>query len=641
MIAISCENLTLSFGEKTILQNVSFAVSEGERLGVVGVNGAGKTSLFKILTGEYEADGNVYISKEKSIGILKQVHETGGGGTVYEEMLSAFSSLIALEEEIARLHREIEAAEREGMTPSDALIADFTRKSEQFHREGGYEYKNRAASFLSRLGFGEASFSLPVTSLSGGQRTRLTLGKLLLSRPDILLLDEPTNHLDIETMYWLEDVLADYPCTLIVISHDRYFLDRVCGKILEIENTKAKLYNGNYSAYLTQKEKDRIDAQKRYDNQQKEIARLEAFIEQQHRFNRERNIIAAESRQKAIDRMEKFERPEDLPEGIRFRFRCGVESGNEVLSVKGLSKSFPGHPLFSDIAFLVRRGERVFIAGENGCGKSTLLKILNGTATKDGGFFSFGAGVHIGYYDQENQNLSPEKTVLSELWDAYPRLTQTEVRSALAQFRFCGDDVFRTVSVLSGGEKARLTLCKLILSEHNVLILDEPTNHLDIDSREMLEDALSEYEGTVIAVSHDRYFIKKLSTRIIDIAKKPLLDHIGSYDAYEAAFRGASAKAETEAPRKEAASESKDHYVKTKKEASERRRRGHRITVLEGEIERTEAAIEETDRAIEENAADYVKLSALCEEKAEKEAQLLALYEELESLLAAAEQDGQ
>ncbi|MBQ8551844.1 MAG: ABC-F family ATP-binding cassette domain-containing protein [Clostridia bacterium] len=624
MTAISLSNVSLEFGTDVILDKVSFSLNEGDKLGIVGVNGAGKSTLFKIIRGEYSpTDGSVFISKDKSVGMLEQNTGLEGENTVLGEMLASFSGLISDEARLEELQKQLEK------TPADAvLISSYTSLADRFKRSGGYEFRSRCKGILKNLGFDERFHDLKISGLSGGQKTRLALARLLITSPDILMLDEPTNHLDVETLAWLEDFLSGYKGTLLVISHDRFFLDKVTNKTLEIENTHAELYNGNYSRYVTLKAENREIRERQYKNQQKEIARIEAYIEQQRRWNRERNIIAAESRQKALDRMVKIDRPEDLPEKIRLSFTKSGESGNDVLTVKKLAKAFPNKPLFSDVSFLVKKRDHLFIAGPNGCGKSTLIKIIADKLVQDAGSFEYGYNVTVGYYDQENQNLDPENTVLDELWNCYEGLTQTEIRSALALFLFKGDDIEKKVSVLSGGEKARLTLCKLILSKMNLLILDEPTNHLDINSREALENALLEFDGTIIAVSHDRYFISKLATRVLDLGSKPALDFIGNYEEYKA-HRARLTAAETEsAPA--VVTDAKEQYLKAKEQASEQRRLRTRMKKNAEETEKLEAELEELMEKLADESiqADYVKVNELYTRQTEVEERLMELYEE-------------
>ena len=627
MTAISLSGVCLEFGTDVILDNISFSLNEGDKLGIVGVNGAGKSTLFKIIRGTLEPTrGSVYISKDKSVGMLEQNTGLEGDDTVLDAMLASFATLIADEKRLEDLQRQLE------LTPSDeALISSYTSLADRFKQGGGYEFRSRCKGILKSLGFDEKFHGLKISGLSGGQKTRLALARELITSPDILMLDEPTNHLDIETLAWLEDFLSTYKGTLLVISHDRWFLDRVTNRTLDIENTHAELYNGNYTRFVQLKAENREIRERQYKNQQKEIARIEAYIEQQRRWNRERNIIAAESRQKALDRMVKIERPDALPENIRLTFTKSGESGNDVLTVKNLAKSYPSKSLFSDVSFLVKKRDRLFIAGPNGSGKSTLIKIIAEKLAADEGSFEYGYNVNIGYYDQENQNLDPDNTVLDELWNCYDGLTQTEIRSALALFLFKGDDIEKKVSVLSGGEKARLTLCKLILSKMNLLILDEPTNHLDIGSREALEGALEQFDGTVIAVSHDRYFISKLATRVLDLGTKPTLDFMGTYEQYKAhRARTAVTAAESAA---ETVTEAKEQYLRAKEQASEQRKLKTRIKKNAEETAKLEAELEELTAKLADESiqSDYVLVNELYTRQSEVEERLMELYEEAEN----------
>ncbi|MBE6543661.1 MAG: ABC-F family ATP-binding cassette domain-containing protein [Ruminococcaceae bacterium] len=625
MIALSANGISLAYGVNVIIEDVSFSINEGDRLGIVGVNGAGKSTLLKIITGQLEAtSGNIYISKDKTVMMLSQNVIFESGLTVGETMLECYKHLIEEEKRIELLRDKLSNGNE-----SDVLA--YTAALERFTENGGFEYKGRSKGILKSLGFTEDMYDLPVNNLSGGQKTRLALGRLLFLMPDILVLDEPTNHLDITTLRWLEDYLSSYKKTLIVVSHDRYFLDRVATKILDIENKKATLYNGNYTAFIEKKKKNREIQLRHYQNQQKEIARIEAYIEQQRRWNRERNIIAAESRMKMLDRMERIDKPENEPEEIRISFPECTESGNDVLTVKGLSKAYGNKKLFDNLSFLVRKNERALIIGENGCGKSTLLKILTNNLEADKGESVFGYNVHLGYYDQENQNLSPEKTVLDELWDKFEKMTMTRVRTTLALFGFLGDDVFKKVSSLSGGEKARLTIAKLVLSKSNLLILDEPTNHLDISTREVLEEALYNYRGTIIAVSHDRYFINKIATRIIDfVSDSKINDYHGTYDEYINYFKkSVEKKQEIESP--VSVAENKNDYLKNKMENANARKAKRRYEACKLEIIRLEERLEEIEAEIETNSTDHVKLTKLFEEKEETEMKLLELYEEQEA----------
>ncbi len=649
MTTISAQSLTWSRGTNVIIENISFSLEEGDKMGVIGVNGSGKSTLLRLITGELEADsGSVYISKDKTVGILTQegAFEASQdcGGTVLEQMYTAFGELIETEKKL----EELEAKLSDRDDPHQvSRAAEFTELYTRFVDAGGLEFRSRCASILSKMGFGEAEQSQHIDSLSGGQRTRLALARQLCREPDILILDEPTNHLDIETLTWLENFLVSYKKNVIVVSHDRYFLDRITNKTLYIGNRRGKLYNGGYTQSMEQRKKDREIEERHYKNQQREIARQEAYIEQQRAWNRERNIIAAESRQKALDRMVKLDKPENDPRSIRMSFSHSGESGNDVIWVKDLSMAYGEKKLFDRISFMVKKKERVFIVGANGCGKSTLIKILLGRIGATGGFVETGYNVEIGYYDQENQNLNSENTVLDELWNAYPTMKETEIRNALALFRFTGEDVFKTVGVLSGGERARLTLCKLILSHMNLLILDEPTNHLDINSREVLEEALERFDGTVITVSHDRYFIDKLATRILEIAPGKelsdtgdLLDYRishageGGYDEYRE-FRqkridayNAAHPQNTEKPQ----TDEKTSYIEKKRSQADIRREQKRMEKLRLEAKRLEAELESIDSELYGDAAsDYVRAAELDVRKNEIEERLLEIYEETET----------
>ena len=646
MIAITTEDLSLSFGTTEILDSVSFSLDESDRLGIIGVNGCGKSTLFKLITGELDATrGNVYISKGKTVGILRQddafldFSEDDKASTALEVMYRAFPELLSAE---ARLY-ELEQLLHSGVQgrSQESLAAEYSSLNEKFIADGGLEFRSRCASTLLKMGFDSDMQNRPFSALSGGQRTRLALSRELCREPDILMLDEPTNHLDMETLGWLESFLSGYKKCLMVISHDRYFLDRVTNKTLCIEHHKAKLYNGGYTKSMAQRKADREIEEKHYRNQQKEIARQEAYIAQQRAWNRERNIIAAESRLKLLEKMEKIEKPKDAPKGIRLSFEYSGASGNEVLNVRGLSFAYPNSPtLLDSIDFTVRRGDKLFFVGPNGCGKSTLIKLLLGKLKATAGYIEHGYNVEIGYYDQENQNLDPSSTVIDELWNAYPALTETEIRNTLALFRFIGDDVYKLVSELSGGERARLTLSKLILHGTNLLVLDEPTNHLDIDSREALEGALDEYEGTVVIVSHDRYFIEKLATRLIDLLPVSMgggfadigVMHKGG--GYEELLRDRERRAslaigvgtaDISAP-----STNKEAYLKKKKETADARNAQKRLERLRAEAEKLECEIDEIDEKMSGDAAyDYKLLSELEERKNALEERLLEIYEEI------------
>lgn len=651
MIAISVNDLTLRFGTTSILEKVSFSLEENDKLGIIGSNGSGKTSLFKLITGEYDAEeGEVFISKGKTVGILSQYgafDEDGDseGSTALEHMFAAFPDLLAAEKRLAELENLLN--DHSDDEKHRIYTNEYMSLNERFIRDGGLEFRGRCRSILGKLGFDDEAIEKDVSLLSGGQRTRLALAVQLCREPDILMLDEPTNHLDIETLGWLENYLIQYKKCVMVVSHDRYFLDRVTNKTLAIEHHKAKLYNGNYTRSMEQRRIDKEIYAKHYREQQKEIARQEAYIAQQRQWNRERNIIAAESRQKLLDKMEKLEAPETEQRSIRMKFTSAIASGNEVMKITNLSMGFGQKKLFEGLDFLVKKNDRLLIIGPNGCGKSTLIKILMKTLTPLTGKVEDGYNVEVGYYDQENQNLDPNKTVIDELWDHYPTLPEQKIRSTLAWFNFFGEDVFKTVKMLSGGERARLTLSKLILSHMNLLILDEPTNHLDIDSREALESALEEFDGTIIAVSHDRYFIEKLASRIIELKPDGYVDgdmfdyqilHTGeAYTEFrrftnERRERLADTATVTETAKAEPGSQ-KEQYLKNKQNAAEERKRTARIRKLNSEMEKLEAEIEEIDAEMQGDAAtDYKKVAELDARKTEAEERLLEIMEELEEL---------
>lgn len=644
MTSISVNDLSFSFGVKRVLDRISFSLEENDKMGIIGVNGCGKSTLFKIILGEYEPDsGNVFIARGSTVGILTQdcAFEESDlcGSSALEQMYAAFEDLIIMEDRLSRLQAELEMGGLDDSAEHMRLTNEYADLNAKFIQGGGLEFRGRCASLLSKLGYTDDEMKLDIGLLSGGKRTRLALARQLCREPDILLLDEPTNHLDIDTVAWLEGYLAAYKKCVIVISHDRYFLDRITNKTLAIEHCRAKLYNGGYTATLEQRRIDREIAEKHYRDQQKEIARQEAYIAQQRAWNRERNIIAAESRLKLLDKMEKLEKPKDAPKSIKIKFSETVSSGNEVIRAKDLCMSFGERGLFKKLNFLVKKDERVFIVGPNGCGKSTLIKLILGRLVPVGGYIEMGYNVEVGYYDQENQNLDPENTVLTELWNAYPNVNEVDIRRTLASFGFLYDDTEKKVSVLSGGERARLTLAKLMLSKVNLLVLDEPTNHLDISSREALEQALSEFDGTVITVSHDRYFIDKLATRLIEII--PAEAGEGSHDytvtavghayaeylSFKAARPMATGVAAACEPA-ETVSAAKEQYLKNKRDAAAARKEQAMRERLKKESESLEARLVEIDAELYGSAAtDYVRAAELEAEKNAAEERLLEIYE--------------
>ncbi len=625
MIALSLSDVKVSFGTDVILDRVSFSINDGTRLGVVGVNGAGKSLLLKTICGINEAEsGNIYFGKNMTVRYLEQNAGFESEKILFEEMLDAFPKLCEWEERLSFLSARMN--ENRPDAEHMMYVKEYTLLEETFRKNGGYEYRSRIKSTLSSLGFDEKRQMMPVSTLSGGQKTRVALAKILLCEPDILMLDEPTNHLDIDSCIWLEAYLAAYKKTLIVVSHDRYFLDKVTTHTLDVENCQAKLYNCPYTQYVKRKEHDRKIDLRHFENQRKEIERLEAFIENQRKWNRERNIIAAESRMKALDRMEKIEKPKNLPDKVSFNFSQGKYAlmSERILEVTGLSKTFPGKPLFSNLSYLLRSGERLFFLGANGVGKSTLLKILCGRMSADSGSYEYAKGIRIGYYDQEHQGLNLNNTVLDELWDNYPDKTQSEIRGVLARFLFCADDVFKKVEVLSGGEKARLTFAKLMLEDLNLIILDEPTNHLDASSREVLEDAILGYDGTVMVVSHDRYFINKLATRIIELKEDGYTDYCGGYEYYQDKKR--TAVTENSAASLQA-SGSKEDYLRSKEEKSRRRKFEKRLADSEKRISEIEKRLSDIERETEENGSDYLLTAKLYEASTALSEELEKVYE--------------
>lgn len=637
MIALSTQDINLSFGTDIILKDISFSINDGDRLGIIGVNGAGKTSLFRILTGKYTPDsGAVYIQKGHTVGILEQNPDLSalpGETSCLEYMYTAFPALISLEKEIERCEKELsESSGDKTLSLSNTL----NELNARFAREGGLEFRSRCKGMLLRLGFDEGLINQKIRTLSGGQYTRLALARLLATEPDILMLDEPTNHLDIDALSWLEGFIANYKKTVLIVSHDRYFLDRTTNKTLWLRYTKARLYNGSYSRCKAEAEAEAASIEKRYKEQQKEIARIQANIEFQRRCNREHNFVTIRAKEKQLARMEKIELAPKEEKSIRLKFATEEESAGDVLEAKELSFSYGEKPLINNISFLVRRYERVLFLGQNGCGKSTLMKLINSMLTPSHGKITLGYNIKIGYYDQENRGLTDSNTVFEELRQEYPTKTDLELRSTLALFLFDADDIMRKVSTLSGGERARLTLSKLILKKVNLLVMDEPTNHLDISSAEALENALLAFDGTIIAVSHDRYFINRIATRIIELApthERGLYDY--SLEDYDEAFteymklRELKRQSVAEFEAKSASpTESKLSYEERKRENAERRAKEKKRERAESKIAELEAEIEALDKELFGDAAsDYVRAAEIDKRKCEIEEELLELYE--------------
>lgn len=602
MIVLSCKNIKKSFGIDEVLRDVTFNINEGDKVGLIGANGEGKSTLFKILTKESSADsGELFIDKNKSLGYLSQNLSLDENKTIYDEMLSVFSRITDLENKLLKLEEKM----NEPFDPSkeeyhNKLIKDYTTSQELLENIGGYTYKGEISRVLKGLGFFENDYSKQINFLSGGQKTRVALCKLLLSKPDILLLDEPTNHLDLNAIEWLEDYLKSYKGTVLVISHDRFFLDSVTNYTYELMSGKVNCYNASYTKFLELREKDLEAKLKAYKLQQNEIKRQEEIIEKFRSFNREKSIRAAESREKALNKMERLDAPEIAKRASNIKFKAEVTSGNDVLHVENLSKSFAEKKLFENISFDLKRGEKVALIGENGRGKTTLLKILLGKIKADSGSFSMGKNVFSGYYDQEQSDLDLNKTILDEVWDTFPKMTATELRNALASFLFTGDDVFKEISLLSGGEKCRINLLKLMLSKPNFLLLDEPTNHLDIMSREALEDAILSYDGTLIVISHDRYFLNKVITKILELEENNINTYLGNYSYY-------SEKKEN--PNRFEEFENENGTSKTKTQIKEDRKKKKEAQKAEKELK--------------------LKLKNLEKEISDSEDKLLALQEEL------------
>lgn len=671
---LACNNISKSFGTDVILEQISFHINDREKAAIVGINGAGKSTLFKIIVGELSADtGEITWAKGTRVGYLSQHQDLTSENTIYDEVLSVKADLIRMEEKIRELEIAMKEASGEELS---RMLTTYTNLNHSFELQNGYAYKSEVIGVLKGLGFAQEEFEKKVTTLSGGQKTRVALGKLLLSNPDIILLDEPTNHLDMTSIAWLETFLQNYNGAVVIIAHDRYFLDRIVTKIIELDNTHAQTFQGNYSDYAVKKAALRQEQIHHYLSQQKEIKHQEEVIARLRSFNREKSIKRAESREKMLDKMERIEKPVELKADMNIHLTPRTVSGNDVLTVRGLSKAFGNHLLFENVDFEIKRGERVAIIGNNGTGKTTILKLLNGLIAADSGEIKLGAKVHIGYYDQEHQVLHMEKTLFEEIQDTYPNLDNTTVRNVLAAFLFTGDDVFKQVKELSGGERGRVSLAKLMLSESNFLMLDEPTNHLDITSKEILENALLNYTGTVLYVSHDRYFINRTATRILDLTCGMLLNYIGNYDYYlekkpevEKKYFGfaladttatpangsdrltnhkqlysglssssnkAAAADRNTAPDIKGDNAGKQDWLAKKEEQAKERKRQNDLKKVETEVEKLEARDAELDEMLMDESiySDPAKLMELNSEKTEIAARLETLMEEWEKLAA-------
>ena len=635
---LACHGISKAFEEKIIVDNGSFHIEDHEKAALVGPNGAGKSTILKMIVGELPTDsGNVILTRGKTLGYLAQHQNMDSSNSIYDEVKSAKAHLIAIEEQLRSI--ELEMKDLSG-SELNSRMETYHRLTAAFERENGYAYESEITGVLKGLGFQEEEFSRPVSTLSGGQKTRVSLGKLLLSKPDILLLDEPTNHLDLNSITWLETYLLNYTGAVLIVSHDRYFLNRIVTKVIEIEAGQVMTYLGNYSDFSYKKKQLREAQLKEYLNQQQEIKHQEAVIEKLRSFNREKSIKRAESREKMLNKIERIEKPQEINTDIHLTLTPSVVSGNDVLSIEHLSKAFPPQQLFSDVSFEIKRGEHVAIIGDNGTGKTTLLKILNGLVDADHGSFTLGTNVHIGYYDQEHHVLHMEKTIFDEISDDYPSLTNTEIRNMLAAFLFTGDDVFKLIGDLSGGERGRVSLAKLMLSEANFLILDEPTNHLDIASKEILEHALNDYTGTLLYVSHDRYFINQTATRILDLVNQKFVNYIGNYDYYlekkeelTAAYTSEVNASDSASPAS-APSENKLSWQEQKEAQAKERKRQNDLRKTEKRITALEERDSEIDQLMmkEEIFTNSVKCQELAQEKATIAEELEELYEKWEEL---------
>ena len=643
---LSCQNINKAFHEKQVFKNCSFHIEDHEKAAIVGINGAGKTTLLRIIVGELEADsGQVVFGKDTSYGYLAQNAETDGENTIYDELLEVKKDVILLEEKIRSCELEMKHVEGDALT---ALMEQYALYTHQFEQADGYSYKSEITGVLKGLGFTEEEFSKQASTLSGGQKTRVALGKLLLRKPDLIILDEPTNHLDMSSIAWLENYLLNYKGAVLIVSHDRYFLDKIASKIIEIDGAAVSVFSGNYSDYAVKKEQLRTARWNAYMNQQQEIKHQEAVIEKLRSFNREKSIRRAESREKMLQKIDVLEKPTETRADMRMELTPRIMSGNDVMQVEGLAKAFGSEKLFDNLSFALKRGEHVAIIGDNGTGKTTILKIINGLVEQDAGEIKLGSKVHIGYYDQEHHVLHPDKTLFEEISDEYPTLTNTEIRNVLAAFLFTGDDVFKQIKMLSGGERGRVSLAKLMLSEANFLILDEPTNHLDIMSKEILEDAINSYSGTVLYVSHDRYFINRTASRILELENGSFTGYLGNYDYYlekkaentlsvpetDGAFPPSAGGSREGNPSSSAASSLKQDWQSQKEALAAQRKKENALKRCESEIERLEKRSVEIDEEMTrpDVCTNVAKLQELAREKEQIEENLLLQMEEWESL---------
>ena len=632
MASLSLHNLRMDFIERNLFSNVCFDVEKGDKFGFIGANGVGKTTLFRIINGEMSpTDGNVFMSKDTVLGYMEQHACNHPDRNVFDELLSVFSYLEDYERELKTLEIKIEQMNNRSVSDADELNSLIERQTallEEYQNNGGLTYKSRTRSSLLGLGFKESDFTMPTGKLSGGQRSKLSLAKLLLSKANMLLLDEPTNHLDIDSVNWLEGFIREFKGSMIIISHDRYFLDNVTNKTIELEHGKIRCYKGNYSDFIKKKESDDEALRNKYENDLKEIKRIEGIVEQQKRWGRERNFITAESKQKEADRIKaQLVTPESELETIRMNFNIKRETGNDVLICENLAKAFGEKHLFDNVNIHIRKGERVFIIGSNGCGKTTLFNILTCKTASDTGEVRYGSNVDLGYFDQMQNNLNLEKTAIDEIWDTFPNMTQTQVRSALGSFLFKGDEVFKPLNKMSGGERARVSLLKLMLDGSNFLLLDEPTNHLDSASREQLEDTLKNYEGTMLVISHDRYFINKLADRVLVMEKHGLKEYLGNYDNY--AEKVKNQVSEISEVKQEKESKGKNDYQLQKQKQAEERKRKTQLAKTEKLIEQLEVEIEETNTLLqsEEVISNYEKLMELTEKLEDLNIQLENAYD--------------